>query len=680
MKLITTILLFITLSASAQKAYYVSPSGNDANSGTNASAPWQTLSKVNSATYTAGDSILFIRGGQWYGSIIVSRNNLYYGAYGSGAAPVITGLTTLTSWVPTGSGKYYTSLTTDTLLNLLLLTGEMQTIARRPNADSTNEGFLTYRSVGSSATQIRGTVAGNHNGRKIVCNAELWSFEKLWVTADNNDTFTVAPYFQLGNGSTIGLNKKRDNSGYFFIDDTAFLDRTGEWKYQHDLNRLYIWLPSAPSNYTIQVATVDTLMNIGSRSNTKVEGLSFTGGNLYGIFVNNAMNVDVVNCTFNNFGVQAIGIQRGYAGTEILNNTISNCHQTGIYVRNSGVGFGGITISGNTVSRIGRVPGMGSYYQSGDHSGIYVFSTDGATITNNKVDDVSKNGIMPQGNNLNVSYNEVRFPNRYLDDGGGIYSWSGEANFYNRRFVGNYVQGYSTPITTRAARTPERVGIYIDDTSGHVVVDSNVVINMPDAAFQCNCDSNIQYRNNIVVLSDSAGHSTATGFKLQQKGTNIIRNFTIQDNILYLQQPGQKYFSFAGGPLSRSGTALQDALKAIGTYPSEFSNTVGVYRVIGTKWVTPQWVDEFFDYTRPSFTTYSGFIASHTVLPTGTPQVVYNATASPLTHTFTGLRTNGRGQSVNGSVTIPPYSGELLINTGAVSGGIPVQGYIFKTN
>ena len=45
--------------------YYVSPTGNDSNSGTSPNTPWQTISKVNGTTYNSGDTVLF-QGGQTF--------------------------------------------------------------------------------------------------------------------------------------------------------------------------------------------------------------------------------------------------------------------------------------------------------------------------------------------------------------------------------------------------------------------------------------------------------------------------------------------------------------------------------------------------------------------------------------------------------------------------------------
>lgn len=77
--------------------YYVSNSGNDSYSGTTTIAPWQTISKVNSASLNPGDQVLFRRGDTWREqiSLIVqsgdATGDITYGAYGTGNDPLILG-------------------------------------------------------------------------------------------------------------------------------------------------------------------------------------------------------------------------------------------------------------------------------------------------------------------------------------------------------------------------------------------------------------------------------------------------------------------------------------------------------------------------------------------------------------------------------------------------------------
>jgi polysaccharidase protein len=78
------------------RTFYVdSRTGSDANSGS-ANAPWASLQAVNGAGLQAGDTVLFARGATFEGGIDIQASGLAgapitFGAYGTGADPVITG-------------------------------------------------------------------------------------------------------------------------------------------------------------------------------------------------------------------------------------------------------------------------------------------------------------------------------------------------------------------------------------------------------------------------------------------------------------------------------------------------------------------------------------------------------------------------------------------------------------
>jgi len=77
--------------------YYVSSSlGNDGNNGTTVGTPWRTLGQVNGQTFLPGDSVLLRRGDVWNESLVppssgTSGNPISFDAYGTGAAPNLTG-------------------------------------------------------------------------------------------------------------------------------------------------------------------------------------------------------------------------------------------------------------------------------------------------------------------------------------------------------------------------------------------------------------------------------------------------------------------------------------------------------------------------------------------------------------------------------------------------------------
>lgn len=78
--------------------YYISPSGNDANAGTSASAAWQTIAKVNTLDLNAGDQVLFQGGQTFNGNLSLTSEDggtsispVSIGSYGSGRATLSAG-------------------------------------------------------------------------------------------------------------------------------------------------------------------------------------------------------------------------------------------------------------------------------------------------------------------------------------------------------------------------------------------------------------------------------------------------------------------------------------------------------------------------------------------------------------------------------------------------------------
>jgi parallel beta-helix repeat protein len=105
------LLLALAHSPSARATtYYVdSAKGDDRGSGTSPNSPWQTLAKLNSSTFSAGDTILLRRNGVWreqlnFPSSGNSAAPITIDAYGTGDLPVISGadLVESTLWAQSG--------------------------------------------------------------------------------------------------------------------------------------------------------------------------------------------------------------------------------------------------------------------------------------------------------------------------------------------------------------------------------------------------------------------------------------------------------------------------------------------------------------------------------------------------------------------------------------------------
>lgn len=123
------LLLVIVCTNASATTYYVSSSiGSDLNNGTSSSTPWQTVAHVNGQTFSPGDSVLFKRGDVWNESLAPassgsSGNPIAFDAYGTGAAPNLTGYYAVpsTKWeVVTGNAWKAQVPSTFTAINFCL--------------------------------------------------------------------------------------------------------------------------------------------------------------------------------------------------------------------------------------------------------------------------------------------------------------------------------------------------------------------------------------------------------------------------------------------------------------------------------------------------------------------------------------------------------------------------------
>lgn len=88
----------ITCRESPAAGYYVSPSGNDINSGASAETAWRTLDKVNATDLNPGDRVLLEGGNDYSGNLLLtsedagtSEHPVVVGSYGPGRARIKAG-------------------------------------------------------------------------------------------------------------------------------------------------------------------------------------------------------------------------------------------------------------------------------------------------------------------------------------------------------------------------------------------------------------------------------------------------------------------------------------------------------------------------------------------------------------------------------------------------------------
>jgi hypothetical protein len=596
--LLTGLLLLLFLDVSAKNYYFSSSAGNDtytAVQAQNVATPWRSITKLNSvfSTLIGGDSILFKRGEVFYGTIAVtssglSTKSIVFSAYGSGANPIISGFTTITSWAADATAGVYKTSASNIVasnisamaLNMVTLNNQPQQIGRYPNANAANGGYLKYQSfvdtLGlTSITDSQLTSAVNWTGAEVVIRKRLWVLDRCKVTSHTGNTV----YYTNPENSTYTGTK---NFGYFFQNNIRTLDQFGEWYFDQTAGELKMYFGTAiPSAYTIKAATLDELVNIRGKQYISFNNLAFEGANRYGIYATVCDYITIKNCSFINIGGTAVYME-GTTGITVESSSTYNILNNALQFSCSN--DSNITIRNCTVKRTGALRGMGGS-SGASYKGISIDLAKNLLIENNRVDTTGYVAIEFDGSNVMVRNNVVNYFDFNKDDAGGIYSWvpGGETNdiYYENRVIKNNIvmNGIGAP-DGRSSSTLYVSGIYLDGIGMNVDIIDNTVFNMGKNGIHCNNPNNVTVSGNT-----SFNNLNAVSFMKWPWGT--INNLTIKNNIFYPKTSNQQNLFYTNAALNEpDSVSLPDALRSVGTIDSNYyssSNLSGFsYEVYAT--------------------------------------------------------------------------------------------------
>jgi parallel beta-helix repeat protein len=461
-----------------QSAYYVSAAGDDANSGTTPSSPWKTIAKVNSATFAQGDMILFRGGDELTGQLAVTQPGLFFGSYGGGPKPILTGAVKLTGWKVHAGSIYVT--TAPAFVRNLFADGNQMILARYPDT-----GFLTAGGAGSSTVlQATGIIqpAGTWNGGTLRMKTTDWCFESRKIASSSPGKITVAAATDYTMAAGWG----------FYLDDAlAALDAPGEWYGDPTTNQVYFYAPNGvdPNTLTVEGSALDFGIS-GEGDGTTVTGLTFRMQSKAALsFAGSPQGLRLIGNDIR--GVLVDGIDVGACtGCVIDGNSIEACNGNGITI--SGTQN---QITNNVLQKIGLVPGYG---RSGTGGSIGI-ATAGSqfTISGNRIDGVGYAGITPRGSGHVVEKNVIKNTMQRLADGGAIYSYGKDCS--GGVWRQNIVEDVPGTLDGSVNAWTTSVGLYVDQYCHDTMVEGNTVIRAGSAGIyvQFN-DANITMKNNLV--------------------------------------------------------------------------------------------------------------------------------------------------------------------------------------
>ena len=450
-----------------------------------------------------------------------SGNPIVFGAYGTGANPIITGFTKVSSWKNLGGNIWESVGAVSTLndCNMVTINGVNTPMGRYPNT-----GYLKTDSHVGTTSMTSSSLSGVWTGADVVMKTWNFAIARNLITSQSGTTI---------NYKATTADNGHDGYGFFIENSAATLDQQNEWYYNPATKKIRIYSSVSPVN--VQVSTQDALVYITQKSNFKFDGIDFTGSNKWAFYLGSASGVTIQNCNFDFHGLYAIwgGNNYGSASSNFNfnHNTINHVNSQAIVLQNEYVNP---YIGYNTLNNCGMFPGMfkvaiaGSQWD-GAFGAILCINTNGLIVEYNTIASTGYTGIHFTGNNTRVNNNEVSNHCLLLMDGGGIYTWTGPngtpttgSKIYNNIVHDGYGNNEGTTEVNHLCQ-----GIYLDENTRNTEVYNNTLFSNPyggifsNANQNCNFHDNTCYNNVVDQILLSSNYSSASE---KEQGNTMINN------------------------------------------------------------------------------------------------------------------------------------------------------------
>lgn len=478
------LLFFASLKSIGNTYYFSTLDGDDSRTSTeaqNPASPWKTINKLNSffASLLPGDQVLFKRGDVFYTNTGITcgksgalRNMITFGAYGTGAKPIITGLQDVTGWTNTGRNLWESNIITDGQASAMIVTigGVNYPMGRYPNADDArgNGGYLTYESHSgiNSITDNQLPATPNWTGAWVVVRKDTWVIDRGYVNLHSGNTIIFTPV--AGNN-----NKGVSGAGYFIENDVKTLDEQGEWYYDPSAKKLTVYWRETPP--VTQISTSKQLVTGNGRSFLTFDNLVFRGSIARMIDINNNhwsfTNDDLINAGEDGIWCSDI------ANLDVENCTFTNINNNGM----TGSNVAGVTVKHCSFTNIGMYPGMSNQRSGHSCEGVRLFGDTNANITVNYCTfrNIGYNAIDFQGSNVLIRGNFIDSTHLIKSDGGSIYTWTSRddiTNYTNRVIDSNlcmHALGALNGSANVANDSLIDANIYLDDYTRNTIVTNN---------------------------------------------------------------------------------------------------------------------------------------------------------------------------------------------------------------
>ncbi|MEZ4704798.1 MAG: right-handed parallel beta-helix repeat-containing protein [Bdellovibrionota bacterium] len=410
--------------------YYVSNSGDDANSGSK-EEPIQSLVRAEELLNLAQGpvAILFERGGTWYGSMTLppiagsnDNNRPKIGSYGQGALPRIVGAPDPASLTWTEySGPIYSTTINLPGAGAIFIDDEMFYPGRSPlfKMDGGDKDTIYSEDLlGGNYTDYSDGVQVTHRGTHWSAETQDW------------ETYTTTTINLSGMNKNVGEvswtegnnnpNGGEEGNGFYLYNHLNYVDQVNEWSYKPSMQKLFLYTDATTLNKDIRIPVVERGLHV-TGDYYDISDLNLEYYYKDAIFVE-AAHVRIQFCDISNNYNSAIYANGGTDYLEIYHNYISNISGVGVYLffsDYSSVGYN--TIEDISSKTWGRSTGMHNAFKAASNQ-FSVAITGKSTIGNHIFENEIKTSATSAFVWMDKTTSSKKSPGRYHESVGRWWS------------------------------------------------------------------------------------------------------------------------------------------------------------------------------------------------------------------------------------------------------------------
>jgi parallel beta-helix repeat protein len=623
--------------------YFSSVSGDDTRSSAQAqqaATPWKSLAKLNQIfpQLQPGDSVLFKRGEVYYGSIAAGASGaegrpIVLAAYGQGYEPVISGFSRLSGWKAVSVNGVWQAPCQGCgiRVNMVTVENKAQAMGRYPNS-----GYRTVQSHSGNSSITDPSLSGgvDWTGAEVVIRKNRFAIDRNPILSQQGGTLTY---------KGLGYYQPTDGFGYFIQNDIRTLDQPGEWYYDPKAHTMNIFYGTGPVPPDVMASCVDTLLTVRGKQNLSFLALTFSGSNGDAIFLSDASNITISSCNIVYSALDAVNAVRS--------NNLTLSHLTVDYSDNNGISISNgqnNVVSDCTVRRSGTIPGMGNPQDS--YIGIDI-SGQNNTVQYNTVDTTGYVGIFfLKGPNL-IKNNTVNYFCYLKDDGGGIYTWSGDIDSAAQRntgtVTGNIVLNGITAVDgTDSKSAGIAMGIYLDENTGMVEVSGNTVAHCTTGIF-------LQDAHEVVVKGNTLYDNGSQISVRHALAKGALRNNDISGNTAVASKKDQSVLVLSSAVSGEVGSfvGIHDNDYVVAGGGSFYKTVVRQNNQnVNEKGALSDWQSKYGKDANSVQSTTSGDV-----------RFEYNDLKSVKSVSLDGAYKDPAGKTFQGQLSLQPYTSEILI-------------------